>query len=274
MRRGVRLRGRPVAHVAGFAGGRRLRGRVAQVAGQLGSQRRLDHPAGKLRQRPARTRDLRRLEALERPAGNNSARRSASPSGSTSRIGFLLWVVKACPLPARPPRSLAALLPGSTAPNRSIGPQYRSRRPHTEHRTEPSEGHGAEEEPNDSLIEPYGIDWRQSSQHCVCNEHQIVVAAELKHSPDFGHLEPMVTAAERELTAAGVSETPRVVVADAGYWHHDQMDDLAGRGITVLVPLDADKRKAAGPGRDGGRYAFIAECSGPTAAASSTANGR
>lgn len=34
----------------------------------------------------------------------------------------------------------------------------------------------------------------------VCNENQIVVAAELNaDSPYFGHLEPMVTAAEREL---------------------------------------------------------------------------
>src|SRR5215207_7987283 len=52
----------------------------------------------------------------------------------------------------------------------------------------------------------------------VCNEHQIVVAAELSaDSPDVGHLEPMVAAAERELTAAGVTQTPRMVVADAGY---------------------------------------------------------
>jgi hypothetical protein len=92
----------------------------------------------------------------------------------------------------------------------------------------------------------------------VCNEHQIVVAAELNtDSPDFGHLEPMVVAAERELAAAGVTEKPRVVVADAGYWHHDQMDNLAGRGVTVLVPPDAGKRKGARPGWDGGRYAFM-----------------
>jgi Transposase DDE domain len=35
------------------------------------------------------------------------------------------------------------------------------------------------------------------------------------------------------------------------------MDDLAGRGITVLVPPDAGKRKGARPGWDGGRYAFM-----------------
>jgi hypothetical protein len=92
----------------------------------------------------------------------------------------------------------------------------------------------------------------------VCNEHQIVVAAELNtDSPDFGHLEPLVAAAERELTAAGVSEKPQVVVADAGYRHHDQTDDPPGRGITVLVPPDAGRRKGARPGWDGGRYAFM-----------------
>ena len=92
----------------------------------------------------------------------------------------------------------------------------------------------------------------------VCNENQIVVAAEINaDSPDFGHLEPMVCAAERELAGAGVAEAPTVVVADAGYWHHDQMDAVAGRGIQVLIPPDAGKRKGARPGWDGGRYAFM-----------------
>jgi transposase len=92
----------------------------------------------------------------------------------------------------------------------------------------------------------------------VCNENQIVVAAELNtDSPDFGHLDPMVCAAERELDGAGVAEAPAVVVADAGYWHHDQMDALAGRGIKVLIPPDAGKRRGARPGWHGGRYAFM-----------------
>src|SRR5215218_6515966 len=74
----------------------------------------------------------------------------------------------------------------------------------------------------------------------VCNENQIVVADEINaDSPDFGHLEPMVTCAEQELRAAGIAKAPEVVVADAGYWHHDQMDNLASRGIKVLIPPDA-----------------------------------
>ena len=60
---------------------------------------------------------------------------------------------------------------------------------------------------------------------------QIVIAAEVTvDSPDFGHLEPMVNAAERELTAIGIDELPEVVLADAGYWHHVQMERIVNRG--------------------------------------------
>jgi len=101
--------------------------------------------------------------------------------------------------------------------------------------------------------------WVQGyNAQAVCNENQIVIAAELNaDSPDFGHLEPMVAAAERELRAAGIEEGPEVVLADAGYWHHDQMDQVVSRGTTVLIPPDAGKRKGARPGWDGGRYAFM-----------------
>jgi hypothetical protein len=71
----------------------------------------------------------------------------------------------------------------------------------------------------------------------VCNEHQIVAAAEINtDSTGLRHLEPLVAAAERELAGAGVVEAPAAVVADAGYWHHDQIDAIAGRGIHVLIP--------------------------------------
>jgi len=101
--------------------------------------------------------------------------------------------------------------------------------------------------------------WVQGyNAQAVCNENQIVVAAEVNaDSPDFGHLGPMIAAAERELRAAGIAEAPGAVLADAGYWHHDQMDQVTSRGITVLIPPDAGKRKGARAGRDGGRYAFM-----------------
>src|SRR4029079_19775580 len=76
-------------------------------------------------------------------------------------------------------------------------------------------------------------------------------------SPDFGHLEPMVTAARTELERAGVEQLPEVVLADAGYWHQVQMERLVSDGMAVLVPPDAKKRSGTRPGWDGGLYAFM-----------------
>ena len=92
----------------------------------------------------------------------------------------------------------------------------------------------------------------------VANEHQIVIAAEvITVAPDFGHLEPMLDAAQRELHAAGVTDVPQVLLADAGYWHQPQMERIVDRGIPVLIPPDAKSRKGTRPGWDGGLYAFM-----------------
>src|SRR5215212_4200708 len=101
--------------------------------------------------------------------------------------------------------------------------------------------------------------WVQGyNAQAVCTERQIVIAAEVTvDSPDFGHLEPMIAATETELAAAGISAAPEVVLADAGYWHSEQMEHLTGRGTVVLIPPDAGKRKGARPGWDGGLYAFM-----------------
>jgi hypothetical protein len=73
----------------------------------------------------------------------------------------------------------------------------------------------------------------------------VLAADVMVASPDFGHLEPMLCAAERELANAGVRETPQVVLADAGYWHHEQMECIVDRGIAVLIPPDSSRRKGA-----------------------------
>ena len=89
------------------------------------------------------------------------------------------------------------------------------------------------------------------------NDKHIVIAAEVTvDSPDFGHLEPMVKATERELQTLGAS-SPQVVLADAGYWHKRQMENIVNRGMQVLVPPDSGLRKGARPGWDKGLYAFM-----------------
>jgi Transposase DDE domain len=90
------------------------------------------------------------------------------------------------------------------------------------------------------------------------NEEQIVIAAEVTVDPgDFGHLQPILNAAQSELEDAGVSDTPGVLLADAGYWHKEQMQNIINHGIQVLIPPDAGKRKGTRPGWDGGAYAHM-----------------
>jgi transposase len=89
----------------------------------------------------------------------------------------------------------------------------------------------------------------------VVTEQQIVIAAEITtQSPDFGQLAPMVAAALRELEQAGVSQRPETVLADAGYWHTKQIQQLRGEGLRVLVPPDSMVRQGARPGWEGGLY--------------------
>jgi hypothetical protein len=72
-----------------------------------------------------------------------------------------------------------------------------------------------------------------------------VLAAEIAvDSPDFGHPEPMVNATVTELGRAGVAERPTVALADAGYWHHEQMDSLAAGGIQGADPARRRQAKA------------------------------
>jgi transposase len=89
------------------------------------------------------------------------------------------------------------------------------------------------------------------------NDRQVIVAAELTtDAPDFGHLEPMVRATQRELRAVDVDK-PAIVVADAGYWHQRQIEAVVSDGIQILVPPDSGLRKAPRPGWTGGLYDFM-----------------
>jgi transposase len=66
--------------------------------------------------------------------------------------------------------------------------------------------------------------WVQGyNAQAVVTAEQIVIAAEVTvDSPDFGHLEPMVSATEAELSNVGINTPLEVVLADAGYWHQVQ----------------------------------------------------
>jgi transposase len=96
------------------------------------------------------------------------------------------------------------------------------------------------------------------SAQAVVNEGQVLLAAELQGAGnDFGQLGPVLDAAQAALAKAGISESPEVVLADAGYWHQDQMEAIVARGTKVLIPPDSSNRKGKRPGWDKGFYAFM-----------------
>jgi transposase len=91
----------------------------------------------------------------------------------------------------------------------------------------------------------------------VTTEQQIVIAAEvITEGVDFEQLDPMVTAAERELQGAGVKDTPGVALADAGYWSNGHIDALRERGIVPIVAPDTTRDRPRKT-RLGGPYDFM-----------------
>jgi transposase len=89
----------------------------------------------------------------------------------------------------------------------------------------------------------------------AATEDQVIVAAELiTGANERQRLQPMAQATERELAEAGVAETPDVILADAGYWNSPQIEALEKRGVRVLCPPDADRRKAPTKIRSGPDY--------------------
>jgi transposase len=97
-----------------------------------------------------------------------------------------------------------------------------------------------------------------NAQAAVSCDGQIIVAAEIStRSPDFGHLAPVFDAALRDLATAGVHQRPTTVLADAGYWHSEQTDQIVAGGTQVLIPPQSRTRQTPRPGWDTGRYAFM-----------------
>ena len=47
-----------------------------------------------------------------------------------------------------------------------------------------------------------------------------------------------------------MSDTPGVAVADSGYWHEQQIDEVVNMGTQVLIPPDAGKRGNTSPRLD------------------------
>ena len=48
-----------------------------------------------------------------------------------------------------------------------------------------------------------------------------------------------------------------MLLADAGYWHGEQMERIVDRGIQVLIPPDTSSKRPTRRNWDGGHYDFM-----------------
>jgi hypothetical protein len=105
---------------------------------------------------------------------------------------------------------------------------------------------------NDGYVQGYNA-------QAVVSEQQIVLAADITTSTvDWSQLDPMVGAAIAELEQAGVSDGPRVALADCQYWNEEHMDEVvANKHIQVLIPPESQARAEPRAGSTGGRYDYM-----------------
>src|SRR5437588_5035261 len=115
-------------------------------------------------------------------------------------------------------------------------------------------------DPDSRVMRTQGTPPRQAyNAQTAVNDRQIILAAEITiDAGDFGHLEPMLDATLAHLERHGVSEQPDVVLADAGYWHNRQIQQVTDRGIEVLIPPDGTMREGKRPGWEHGFYEAMA----------------
>jgi hypothetical protein len=111
-------------------------------------------------------------------------------------------------------------------------------------------------DPDSRVMRTQGTPPRQAyNAQTAVNENQIILAAEITiDAPDFGHLEPMLDTTLQHLGRHGVTDGPKVLLGDAGYWHTAQIQSITGRGIEVLIPPDGTMREGKRPGWEHGFY--------------------
>jgi hypothetical protein len=111
-------------------------------------------------------------------------------------------------------------------------------------------------DPDSRVMRTKGMPPRQAyNAQAAVNERQIILAAEITvDAADFGHLQPILNATLEHLERHGVSEHPGAVLADAGYWHTRQIEQVTDRGLDVLVPPDGAMRDGPRPGWENGFF--------------------
>jgi transposase len=98
-----------------------------------------------------------------------------------------------------------------------------------------------------------GFHYAYNAQAVVDEQSQVVLAAEVVQSAsDVDQLLPMIDAAVQRLSDAGISGSPDVILADAGYCSAKNLTEIGEIGVDVLIAtgrLKRDERVVSPKGR-------------------------
>jgi len=99
-------------------------------------------------------------------------------------------------------------------------------------------------DPDSRIMSARGAHVQAYNAQAIVGEGQVILAARVTSSPnDSNQLEPMVDAARENLDAIEHDGRIKCVLADGGYWNHDDITTVADATITVIVPTGDPHRK-------------------------------
>jgi len=103
-----------------------------------------------------------------------------------------------------------------------------------------------------------GLDVEQVAKDAVVRATRLLGSSKPASTRCAVVFDPRVTATLTELEKAGVPQRPEVIVADAGYWNEQHMDEIvANKHLQVLVAPDKSSRRTPRKTWTGGRYDWM-----------------
>jgi transposase len=130
-----------------------------------------------------------------------------------------------------------ARLAARTEHERQAGKRLGGRRPKP---PEPAEREAARRnltDPESRIMNQRGAFLQGYNAQALVGEGRVILAAEVTAAAnDSGQLDPMLQAARANLAAIGHDGRIERVLADGGYWHHDQIAKIGADGTVVIVP--------------------------------------
>ncbi len=92
-------------------------------------------------------------------------------------------------------------------------------------------------DPDSRIMSARGAHVQGYNAQAIVGEGQIILAAQVTSSPnDSNQLVPMINAARENLDAIDHDAAIKCVLADGGYWNHDDIAALGKTKTTVIVP--------------------------------------